>query len=197
MTIGLQPLSWTTELYTVVRFHHQYTAETVSLAFGLCSRTSRLNGYPFHWARVLPISPDLLRSFHLLNWETQEHDCQSDHVDPEQAEPRDFGDAARSVRLSFSRCPFSPDTTIVFLIELRGTVYEHAQRSEGLLASSPVDKTSSRRDEASPWPSARPDAAAVPSIPAPTRRTPPDIRPSLHDRTPTTYSTRKVLTRQP
>ncbi|TBU55682.1 hypothetical protein BD310DRAFT_950596 [Dichomitus squalens] len=51
------------------------------------------------------------------------HDCTKHHIDCWTAQSKDFGDADRTVRVSFTPCKRSPETTRVVHIELFGRVY--------------------------------------------------------------------------
>ncbi|KAH9943273.1 HET-domain-containing protein [Epithele typhae] len=59
------------------------------------------------------------------------HVCPDDHVDFWPGWTRDFGAPARTVRLSFARCPHEPHTTRVVHAELRGRAFERLLAEHG------------------------------------------------------------------
>lgn len=68
-----------------------------------------------------------------LAWTQQAHDCATDHIDGwGPTGSRTFGDAERAVLLSFTPCPYAPDTTLILHLELVGTVYRRMQNDAGI-----------------------------------------------------------------
>ena len=82
-----------------------------------------------HWAWAEPA--------HRENWNDDawlEHTvAPADFVARWPGRARDFGDAARTIHLSFAPCAHAPETTLVLHIELRGSVYEKMQSEAGLV----------------------------------------------------------------
>ena len=66
------------------------------------------------------------------------HKCREDEdrVADWEGMAKDFGDSERTIRLSFAPCSFSPVTTLVLHVELKGVVYEKMQRDAGLFIPS-------------------------------------------------------------
>ena len=128
MSLGLNPLSQRTPTYTAVSFCHPHYPESANLVFGLCEKKPRDDGSPQHWARATP-QPGVY-AFDGYMWESQDHDCATDHVETwGPARTRDFGDAERTIRVTFTPCRLEPRTTLVLHVELRGDAYEDLQRS--------------------------------------------------------------------
>lgn len=91
--------------------------EGIRVILGTCRQSP--DGLPAHWAKAMPQ--------YLVNWGEKtdfEHDCAEHHVDAWPEWTKDFGDADRTVRLSFSRCKLTPGHTLVVHVELEGHVYD-------------------------------------------------------------------------
>ena len=104
-------------------FEDTLAMEGVCILLGTCIRSSH---HVKHWAKVL--------SYHAANWIEEgsfSHDCVDHHIAAWPDWTRDFGDADRTVRLSFSRCSLTPEHTLVIHIELKGGAYDarKAQRN--------------------------------------------------------------------
>ncbi|TBU24884.1 HET-domain-containing protein [Dichomitus squalens] len=93
-------------------------AERIWLDLGQCQRDT--GAPPRHWSKVT-ISHESNYMRHTTV--SQSHTCSEHHIDSWPAWSKDFGDADRTVRLSFTPCKRSPETTRVVHIELFGRVY--------------------------------------------------------------------------
>ncbi|KAI1791141.1 HET-domain-containing protein [Ganoderma leucocontextum] len=105
------------EPMVVVTVFVDYVArEGVLIVLGTCMQS---DGTPMRWANVLLFSQN--------NWGAglhYSHDCHEHHVEAWLSWTKDFGDAERTVRLSFSRCRLTPEHTLVVHLELEGRVYD-------------------------------------------------------------------------
>ncbi len=92
-------------------FEDYYAREGFHVVLGTCSTTHE-------WARAIPR--------HRENWNEAvqaTHLCSEHHIDAWPGAAKDFGDAARTVRLSFTRCNFTSSPVFVLHVELEGWVY--------------------------------------------------------------------------
>ena len=95
--------------------------EGIRLVLGTCmTHTLTLRGLPPHWAAATPRKPGV-RGYDLASLWT--HDCRRDHIEDWDGWTRVFGDAERTIRLSFSRSTVLPERTLVVHVELEGGVY--------------------------------------------------------------------------
>ncbi|PIL33594.1 hypothetical protein GSI_04217 [Ganoderma sinense ZZ0214-1] len=94
------------------------SGEIIWLVFGTCTRSP---GAPSHWAKAMV---DYATRPPGSRWDPPtSHDCLGHHVKDWHGWTKDFGDAARTVRLSFSPCKLDPERTLVVHVELEGPVY--------------------------------------------------------------------------
>ncbi|KAI0800361.1 hypothetical protein C8Q74DRAFT_407819 [Fomes fomentarius] len=84
---------------------------------------------PSHW----PLGPGAI---------PPTHDCSQDHISDWPNMTREFGDAERTIRLSFTRCSLAP-TTLIIHTELDGHAYQRLSRTTG--APLPSFKSISRQ----------------------------------------------------
>ncbi|KAH9935168.1 HET-domain-containing protein [Epithele typhae] len=93
----------------------------INVKVGLCKRAT--DEQPMHWA--------LAAGTEAGTWgrrnRNRPHDCATEHVDDWQEGRRSFGDAERTVLLSFKRDAYNAHTRVLH-IELHGTVYDDLQR---------------------------------------------------------------------
>ena len=113
-------------------------AERIWLDLGLCTESASAsagagnagnagtadapNGAPIphHWSKVtISYEDNYLRHTSV----SQTHSCAEHHIDGWAAGTKEFGDADRTVRLSFAPCRRSPATTRVVHVELEGRIY--------------------------------------------------------------------------
>lgn len=116
-------------------------SHSLRMWFGLCAADQ---GPPVHWA-WLEMSYDQTWT---RKWTTYQHDCAQDHIDAWPGRTRDFTTAGRTVRLSFTPCQHSPQTTRVLHIELKGEPLEEIQRACGLTIPSFAELSSAPRPPA-------------------------------------------------
>lgn len=110
-----------------IDFTNTTTSEKVHVQLGLCA-TASTDDAPCHWAYAE--SSDL--SNWTAPWKQAAHDCAKDHIADWPGGARDFGDAERTIRLSFAPCKHAPPgRTRVLGLELSGTVYDGIQRAAG------------------------------------------------------------------
>ncbi|KAM5543037.1 hypothetical protein V8D89_003421 [Ganoderma adspersum] len=111
-------------LHTVALFVDMNTSECIHLVLGTCVRRRGLPAS--HWAMARPQHLDDWSerlSLDRYNMAHEPHNCLQHHIDAWPRWTKDFGDAERTVRLSFSRCELAPDHTRVVHVELEGRVY--------------------------------------------------------------------------
>ncbi|PIL33593.1 hypothetical protein GSI_04216 [Ganoderma sinense ZZ0214-1] len=115
-----------------VPFRMAATFEDVNVDEGLClilGTCTQLPSGPAHWARAIipqcsaPLAPE-------------SHDCREHHIHAWPGRAKDFGDAERTVRLSFSRCTLTPAHTLVVHIELEGRVYNALKERKNIMLPS-------------------------------------------------------------
>ncbi len=97
-------------------FEDVIAREGLRVILGTCAQPQSPGA---HWAKVMLQHPG--------TWGQRTdfaHDCLEHHVDVWPGWTKDFGDAERTVRLSFSRCRLTPEHTLVVHVELQGTVYD-------------------------------------------------------------------------
>ena len=108
-------------LNMVAVFLDKNSSESVYFNLGICMRRP---GRPSHWARATPKSHIQLDSAWEHDVEYEVHSCQEHHIEDWPGWTKDFGDAERCIRLSFSWCKLDPENyTLVVHIELEGRVY--------------------------------------------------------------------------
>ena len=105
--------------------------ESVRVILGTCvgsaSSTSVDSGRTSRWAKAIPQSAaDWRRGVDDL------HDCHEHHIDDWPRSMKTFGDAQRTVRLSFSRCKQTPEHTLAVHVELEGHVYDSLANQENV-----------------------------------------------------------------
>ncbi|PIL33632.1 hypothetical protein GSI_04255 [Ganoderma sinense ZZ0214-1] len=91
--------------------------EGIRVILGMCAQSSQ-GDRPVHWAKAM--------AQFVATWGQKtdfEHDCGAHHVAAWPGWTKDFGDAERTVRLSFARCRLTPEHTLVVHVELEGSVY--------------------------------------------------------------------------
>ena len=121
----------TTGQATHITFADAIASEAIGVTLGICTPTPA-ETTPRHWARA--------ERRYLSTW-TQPwakdvaHDCAQDHVDDWPERTREFGDSARTIRLSFAPCPHAPERARVLGLELSGSVYEKIQQNAGVSLS--------------------------------------------------------------
>ncbi|KAI1792829.1 heterokaryon incompatibility protein-domain-containing protein [Ganoderma leucocontextum] len=121
---GGSPLSYQDEPQRVA-FLHPVIGEEFHVDLGVC----RADSSEVRWARVLFSHP---RQQAKLPGVSTPHDCAADHVDTWGAGVKVFGDAQRSVRLSFVPDNRAPATTLITHLELNGPVYENLLRGTNI-----------------------------------------------------------------
>ena len=115
----------------LVVFFDTVSGEKIRIALGLCARRSTAVS-SCHWAFA---EHTHRASFH-DPMTKRAHDCATDHIEDWGPEcTRDFGDAERTVRLSFAPCPHAPrlGQTLVLGMDLVGRAYEALQRDAGVV----------------------------------------------------------------
>ena len=157
---------------------HDTVGEGIVINLGLCGDSEKML-YRTHWAKVY--------IHHQKDDELSEppdedvHDCATDHIDDWPDWTREFGDAERTVRLSFSRCVHRPQATRVVHLELSGTHFEDLkQRPRGGFIGAryyPIVVPSSE------------DVAEKKSVEAEHPPNEAGVRPSVRDKPPNTLST--------
>ena len=117
---------------TWVEFADVVECEGVRLWLGF-SKTPDGDGRLVHYAWA---EPSRTETWNDEDWVA--HKCREDEdcVADWEGMTKDFGDSERTIRLSFAPCAFSPRTTLVLHVELKGTVYEKMQRDAGLFIPS-------------------------------------------------------------
>ena len=98
-------------------FENVCAREGIRVILGTCAHSESQPPLE-HWAKAMPQS--------LANWGQKTdfgHDCGEHHVAKWPGWTKDFGDAERTVRLSFSRCRLTPKYTFVVHVELEGHKY--------------------------------------------------------------------------
>ncbi|KAI1791126.1 HET-domain-containing protein [Ganoderma leucocontextum] len=104
-------------LHLSATFEDVNAKEGIRLILGTCLQSS--GDGRSQWAKAMPQYSG--------NWGQKtdfSHDCLEHHVDAWQGWTKDFGDAERTVRLSFSRCRLTPEHTLAIHVELEGHVYD-------------------------------------------------------------------------
>ncbi|PIL33598.1 hypothetical protein GSI_04221 [Ganoderma sinense ZZ0214-1] len=91
-------------------------AERVFVLLGTCMQSRT----PTHWARALVSFKDTGSYYHA----DYQHRCSVHHITAWPDWAKSFGDARRTVRLSFSRYTLAPEHTLVVHVELEGSVYD-------------------------------------------------------------------------
>ncbi|PIL33523.1 hypothetical protein GSI_04146 [Ganoderma sinense ZZ0214-1] len=97
--------------------------EGIHLIFGTCAQvlgSPPSGGTLSHWALAIPRYG---ASWHQRGVNSESHDCSEHHIAAWPDRKRDFGDADRTVRLSFANCNLTPKHTLTVHVELRGKVY--------------------------------------------------------------------------
>ncbi|PIL33595.1 hypothetical protein GSI_04218 [Ganoderma sinense ZZ0214-1] len=105
-------------LLALAKFVDFVEIEKVFVILGTCGQAPPSRP-PNHWAKALVFSEE--------TWDDgadYSHDCSEHHITAWPDSTKDFGDAARTVKLSFSRCTLTPEHTLVVHVELEGTVYD-------------------------------------------------------------------------
>ena len=102
------------------------TWKGVRLILGTCTQPPGRR--PLHWAKAMPQCLD-----NLSQRTDYSHNCLRDHVDAWPGWTKDFGDAERTIRLSFSRCKLVPEHTLVVHVELAGRVYGAMKDKENVV----------------------------------------------------------------
>ena len=101
-------------------------AEQIRLDLGLCHQP---NGPPCHWSRVTV----QYYGNHTEGIDDPEaHSCYEHHISSWPSYTKDFGDADRTVRISFTPCKRAPTRTLVVHLQLFGHVYEEILREAGV-----------------------------------------------------------------
>ncbi|PIL33600.1 hypothetical protein GSI_04223 [Ganoderma sinense ZZ0214-1] len=100
-------------LTVVAEFADRVVGEAIHISLGTCTQSS---GTPAHWAKV--------SSGYQYLWAADSHDCCEHHIKAWPSWTKEFGDADRTVRLSFSSCKLTPGLTLVVHVELEGHVYD-------------------------------------------------------------------------
>ena len=121
-------------------FHDGVSGERIHFCFGLCTKRRSQDLYGMHWAWVEPKGGQEAST---PDWRLREHSCEEDHVEAWDSEYRekDFGDANRTVRVSVAPCEYTPKTTLVLHMELRGRVYKAWEK---VLSNAPEPKKAQR-----------------------------------------------------
>ncbi|PIL33560.1 hypothetical protein GSI_04183 [Ganoderma sinense ZZ0214-1] len=123
MRIAADSVSCGVPLCMTAAFLDANKSECVYLTLGICTRESG-PGRPSHWARVgARWRGHYGESADGSDLDLGSHKCQEHHIDAWPGWTRDFGDAERTIRLSFSRCKLSPEHTLVVHMEFAGRVY--------------------------------------------------------------------------
>ena len=125
--------------------------ESLWIVLGTCtqravSATTDLQG---HWAKAV--------AHYEANWGEEVkvgHDCAVHHIAAWPGRTKTFGDAERSIRLSFTPCRFAPDATLVLHLELDGDTYSRL-RAEAHVSFPPLaalepPRTSDATERATP-----------------------------------------------
>ncbi|KAI0740644.1 heterokaryon incompatibility protein-domain-containing protein [Earliella scabrosa] len=85
-----------------------------------------------HWAKVVTRNQE--------NWtfpmDALRHQCNQHHVEDWPNGTKTFGDADRTVILSFRSCKLNPNTTLVMHVELEGRVYTEMKRRNNVVIPS-------------------------------------------------------------
>ena len=115
-------------------FYNPVSSEAVRVVFGLCSK-SLLDGRRPHWAWAEPATRT---NWTAQEWRCRSHECALDHVDTWPGAEKAFGDAERTIWLSFGLCPYSPSTTLQVHIELAGTFYTAIARGTDVVRPATV-----------------------------------------------------------
>ena len=108
-------------LAVVAEFADRVTGEAIHIALGTYMQSS---GTPAHWAKV--------QLGYNYPWAAESHDCGEHHVKTWPRWTRDFGDADRTVRLSFSSCKLTPVHTLVVHVELEGNIYDDLKSQKNI-----------------------------------------------------------------
>ena len=94
------------------------TGEIIWLVLGTCVQSP---GSPSNWAKAMV---DYATRPPGSGWDPPaSHDCDVHHIKDWRGWTKDFGDAERTIRLSFSPCKLDPERTLVVHVELEGRVY--------------------------------------------------------------------------
>ncbi len=132
--------------WTAISFENLRLPERIQVVLGTCIRPSGENvvgSTMSHWAIV-----DIR---HLGTWYEMRHwahDCSRDHIEGWPNWTKEFRERDRIVRLSFTRCPITPATTVVMRLELDGPVYERLSEEKKLpLPSTPKQNEVLRASE--------------------------------------------------
>ncbi|KAI0746892.1 HET-domain-containing protein [Daedaleopsis nitida] len=121
-------------LCAYVQFNDMVLLEGLSLWLGTCAaspgRSADSDKRLIHWARVTTSG----RTTWGQRKPTPEvsHDCSEHHVEEWPGWSKAFGDSERTVRLSFTHCTLTPQTTLALHIELEGSVYAGISRRTGM-----------------------------------------------------------------
>lgn len=100
--------------------------EGLCISIGLCAKSfEAIGGRPCRWAWARPRWID---NWYDYTWKSRNHDCDTDHIESWAEQRKDFGDSERTVRLSFTPCPYvDSGVTLVLNMELLGSVYDDLQ----------------------------------------------------------------------
>ena len=92
---------------------------------GTCLRNCPPGSRSVHWAKVV-VEDTVNKNVH--QWEPKGlHDCESDHIATWPGRSNTFGCSSRTIRLSFARCRFVPQETLVLHLELEGSAHVDIQ----------------------------------------------------------------------
>ncbi|PIL26299.1 hypothetical protein GSI_12055 [Ganoderma sinense ZZ0214-1] len=105
----------------------------IFVSLGTCTKGQDPDKPPLLWAKVVVMT--------LVNPSRFTHDCSTDHLDTDSWATRSkvFGDADRSVRLSFMSSMQPPRERLVIHLELFGRVFEEMLRESGISFPSVAD----------------------------------------------------------
>ena len=122
---AILPATTDEPLHLVVAFANAHTkvGEGVRIHLGLCGRVA----HQPHWAGVeIDNAPALARDRPRGEEGAPWHDCDADHIEEWPDWAREVGNAERTVRIAFARCPHNPRAhrRVLTRIELAGEEFD-------------------------------------------------------------------------
>ena len=117
-------------LLMLASFDDVNTSEGIRLVLGTCAQSPSTPPHSLpHWAKAMPRTSNVWEYDTASLWA---HDCREHHIDAWPRWTKDFGDAERTVRLSFSRSTVIPQhkDTLVVHVELEGNIYNGMKKQK-------------------------------------------------------------------